>query len=77
MADMVAAPLEGRILQRPTAGDKDTGFDPVRTFEALMRHQPMIADGDTHAGDDVHDQEQAPIEEAEPIIVTIEWDADS
>ena len=36
MADMVAAPLKGRVLQRPTAGDKDAGLDPIGAFEALM-----------------------------------------
>ena len=76
MPDMVAAPLEGRVLQRPPAGDEDTGLDPVWAFEALVRYQPVIADGDTHACDDVQGKEQSPIEEAESVVIAIEWETD-
>src|SRR5262245_24397408 len=76
MTDMVAAPLEGRILQCPTARNKDTGLNPVRTFEALMRNQPVITDGDTHARNDVHHHEQDPVKKAESIVVPVEWDSD-
>src|SRR5262245_63405781 len=76
MADVVATPLEGRILQCPTARNKDTGLNPVRTFEALMRNQPVITDGDTHARYDVHHHEQDPVKKAESIVVPVEWDSD-
>src|SRR5205814_2376814 len=41
MADMVGAPLEGGVLHRPTTGDENADFDPVRAVETLMRHQSM------------------------------------
>lgn len=76
MADMVPAPLEGGILQSPAASDEDAALDPIRAFEALVGDQPVVADGDPHARDDVHHEGQNPIEEAESVVVAIERDAD-
>src|SRR5205085_2771523 len=69
MADMVAAPLEGRILKRPTAGDENTGLEPVRSLKALVRDEPVIANGNTHASDDVHHRKQHPVGEAESVVI--------
>src|SRR5688572_25752167 len=76
MADMVAAPLEGRILEGPTAGDENTGLDPVRAFKALVRYKSVIADGNTHASDDVHHRKQHPVERAESVVIAVQGNTD-
>lgn len=62
VAKVVRGPLDGTVLQRPCARDKQRAFHPVGAIKAAVRHEAMIAHGDSKAADEVEDAEQRPIQ---------------
>ena len=65
-----------RIFQRPSAGDQQAPFDPIRAVEAPVSAQPMVADRDAQAGDDVQEAKHDPIHPRVVIEVGIGGDSD-
>src|SRR5207253_514250 len=49
---------------------------PVRALKALVRDEPVIANGNTHASDDVHHRKQHPVEEAESVVIAVQRNTD-
>ena len=76
MAQMISRPFRAGVLQGPTTGDQQAAFHPIRTFEAAMRQQPVVSDGDAQAGDDVQDGKHRPIQPGISIEESIPRDAD-
>lgn len=76
MADVVCAPNQRRVLQRPSAGDQNQALYPIRAVKTLMCDQPVIADRDSHPRHDVHDGKVYPVKQRIADIVPIEAYAD-
>ncbi len=72
MANVVGTPDECRVLQRPSPGNQCATLDPVRAFETLMGDQAVVPDGDPHAGHDIHDEGEDPIEGGEANKVPVQ-----
>ena len=76
MPNMIRAPSERRVLERPAPGHQQKGFDPGMAFKAAVRNQPVIPDGDPQAGHEVEDAKQHPVEEGVPVDIPEEGGAD-
>ncbi len=76
MADVIGAPSQGRVLQRPPPCDEKAGFDPDGTFEAAVGHEPVVADRDAEAGHNIQSRKHAPVEGVEAVQIPKERHAD-
>ena len=75
VANVVCAPDQRRVLQRPSAGDQRQALDPIGTVKTLMRDQPVIADRDPHSRHDIHDKKVHPVKQRIADIVSVERNA--
>ena len=75
MADVVCTPNQRRVLQCPSAGDQGQALHPTRAVKTLMRHQPVIANGNPHPRHDVHDEKVHPVKQCIADIIAIEGNA--
>jgi len=74
VAKVVSGPLDGTVLQRPCSCDKQRAFHPVGAIKTAVRHETMIAYGDSKAADEVEDAEQRPVQPGVIIEVGISRD---
>lgn len=74
VAKVVCGPLDGTVLQRPRACDKQRAFHPVGAIKTAVRHQTMIAHGDSKAADEVEDAEQCPVQPGVIVVIGISRD---
>src|SRR2546422_951879 len=62
MPDVIPAPPQRRVFQRPPAGHQKAGPDPSRAFETSMRDQAVIAHRDTESAGHIQHAEHDPVE---------------
>ena len=75
MANVVRAPDQRRVLQRPSAGDQHEALDPIGAVKTLVCHQPVVANRNPHPRHDVHDEKVYPVKQRIADIVAIEGDS--
>src|SRR5512147_2658341 len=76
MPDMVGTPAQRGILQRPSPRDQQHGLYQGMTLKAAMRDQPVIADRDAHAGEDIEYAEDDPVKQGVSVQKAEQWRAD-
>ena len=76
MTNMVRAPSQCRVLERPPASYEETRFHPRFAFKASMRNQTVVAHRDTETGNEIQHDEHGPIESRKSVEVSKQRHAD-
>ena len=77
MPNMVGAPSQRRVFERPPASYKKTRFHPRFAFEASMGNQAVVAHRDTESGNQIQHDEHGPIESRKSVEVPKQRHADN
>ena len=76
VADMIAAPFERRVLERPPASDQKTGSDPTWRVETSVGDHAMVAHRDAQARHHIQHPEHDPVQRGIPMQVAKEGHSD-
>lgn len=76
MPNMIGAPSQRRIFERPPASHKKARFHPRFAFEASMRNQAVVAHRDPEPGNQIQHDEHGPIESRKSVEVPKQRHAD-
>ena len=74
--DVIRAPSQRRVLERPPTDDEQTSLDPPRALKTSVGDQTMIADRDPETTGHVQHPEHHPVQQAESVEVAEHRHAD-
>lgn len=76
MPNVIRAPSQCGIFERPSTRHQEAGFDPRFALKAPMRHQTMVAYGNTETGHKIQHDKHDPIERGKAVEIPKPRNAD-